>query len=80
MVNRSNEPHNGDQQQKEADGDHASDDVDAGDNTKPFPPCCYNNQQQAHQLWMKLDQAERTKQKINVSLPYKLNTIENCGK
>lgn len=72
MVNGSDEPHDGDQQQKEAHGDHAADDVDAGDNAKAFPPCCYNNEQQAHQLWMKLDQSERSKQKINVSLPYKL--------
>lgn len=53
MMDGSNESHNGDQQQKEAHGNHAADDVDAGDNAKAFPPCCYDNQQETHQLEMK---------------------------
>ncbi len=53
MMDGSNESHNGDQQQKEAHGNHAADDVDAGDNAKAFPPCCYDNQQETHQLEMR---------------------------
>jgi len=53
MVDGSNEPHNGDQKQKEAHGNHAANDVDAGDDAKAFPPCCYYNQQKTHQLRMK---------------------------
>lgn len=50
MVDSSYESHNGDQLQKEAYGNHAADDVDAGDDAKAFAPCCYNNQQETHQL------------------------------
>lgn len=64
MMDGSNESHNGDQQQKEAHGNHAADDVDAGDNAKAFPPCCYDNQQETHQL-------RRKKRPIrNMSQPY----------
>lgn len=48
MVDRSYEPHNGDQLQKEAYGNYAADDVNAGDDAKAFAPCCYNNQQETH--------------------------------
>lgn len=50
MMQRPDQAHDGDKQQEDAHGNHPSDDVDAGHQTKAFPPCCYTNQQQADQL------------------------------
>lgn len=49
-MDRSDEADDGDEQQEEADSDHASDDVDAGDDAEALPPHCYTNQEQPHQL------------------------------
>lgn len=50
MVDCSDKPYYGDEQQEDAHCDDPSDDVDARYQAEPLPPCCYSNQQQAHQL------------------------------
>lgn len=49
-MDGSNEANDGDEQQEKAHGNHASDDVDAGDDPEALPPSCYTNQEQSHQL------------------------------
>lgn len=50
VVYRSDEAHNGDEQQEDTHCDDPSDDVDARHQAEPFPPCCHSDQQQPDQL------------------------------
>lgn len=43
VVHRSDEAHNGDEQQEDAHSDDPSDDVDARHQAEPLPPCCYSD-------------------------------------
>lgn len=43
VVNRSDESNNSDEQQEDAHRDDAADDVDAGHQAEPLPPCCYSD-------------------------------------
>lgn len=50
MVDSTDEPHDGDEEQEETHSNDPSDDVQAGDNAETFTPGSHANQQQPNQL------------------------------